>query len=133
MIIRKYAPADSARLFCMLREEGSEWECYYGDRTIEKYKLALETSLTYVAFEEQSLCGYARCREDGGFGVYVCDLLVAKPFRKRGIGRKLMEQACIDHPGETVYVMSDVDGYYTKIGYTREGSIFKVTPPSPLE
>jgi hypothetical protein len=25
------------------------------------------------AFEEQRYCGYARCREDGGFGVYVCD------------------------------------------------------------
>jgi hypothetical protein len=37
-----------------------------------------------------------------------------------------MECIYQDYPNHTVYVMSDVDGYYQKQGYIREGSIFEV-------
>ena len=67
-----------------------------------------------------------RCRDDNGFGIYVYDLLVRKSYRGHGIGRKLIEYLCIKHPLDTVYVMSDVDEYYQKQGYRREGSIFQV-------
>ena len=126
MLIRRCTEADEPLLFSMLRDEGSDWEDYYGDAGREQYRRALRNSVTYLAFEEGRLCGYARCREDDGFGVYVYDLLVAKAFRGRQIGRVLMERACTDFPGQTVYVMSDVDGYYEKLGYAREGSIFIV-------
>lgn len=37
-----------------------------------------------------------------------------------------MERVCQDFPDQPVYVMSDVDSYYEKLGYIREGSIFRV-------
>jgi ribosomal protein S18 acetylase RimI-like enzyme len=79
-----------------------------------------------VAYEGDSLCGYLRFKEDNGFGVYIYDLLVTKSCRGRGIGKKLIEQVCSDYPEEDTYVMSGADGYYEKLGYSREGSIFKV-------
>jgi hypothetical protein len=39
-----------------------------------------------------------------------------------------MEQVCKEYPEQTVYVMSDVDPYYEKQGYQKEGTIFIVTP-----
>jgi ribosomal protein S18 acetylase RimI-like enzyme len=72
------------------------------------------------------VCGYARCHEDDGFGVYVYDLLVRKSFRGNQLGKMLMEQVCIDFPDQPVYVMSDVDSYYKNLGYRKEGSIFEV-------
>ena len=126
MEIRTYSRTDEAHLFDMMREEGSEWAGYWGESGIEKYKTALANSITYVAYEGNELCGYARCRDDDGFGVYVYDLLVKKSYRGNSIGRMLMERVCTDFPNATVYVMSDVDGYYNKQGYCREGSIFKV-------
>ncbi|MDD8014460.1 MAG: GNAT family N-acetyltransferase [Acidobacteriota bacterium] len=89
-----------------------------------KYGRALANSITYVACDGDVLCGYLRCREDDGSGVYVYDLLVRKTCRGRGIGRKLMEFVCASYPEEAVYVMSDVDEYYQKQGYRRVGSIF---------
>jgi hypothetical protein len=38
----------------------------------------------------------------------------------------LMETVCEDFSDQLVYVMSDVDTYYEKLGYQREGSIFEV-------
>lgn len=58
----------------------------------EKYKSALENSVTYVAYEEGILCGFSRSVNDNGIYVYVCDLLVSSEFRGRDIGRMLMER-----------------------------------------
>lgn len=114
----------------MMRSEGEDWECYYGETAIERYKQALKNSLTYVAYEGEVLCGYARCRDDDGFGIYVYDLLVQKEYRGGSLGRKLMDRVCADYPDAAVYVMSGVDGYYEKLGYHREGSIFAVIASS---
>ncbi len=126
MVIKKYSTADEISLFDMLREEGDEWSVYYGEEGYDKYSKALESSITYLAYEDRILCGYARCREDDGFGVYVYDLLVRKTYRGNQIGKLLMEQACRDFPDQPVYVMSDVDVYYEKLGYRKEGTIFEV-------
>ncbi len=126
MKIRVYTPEDQDRLFEMMREEGSDWECYYGESQIGKYCLALERSITYVAYEEDVLSGYVRCRNDDGFGIYVYDLLVRPSSRGRSIGKKLMERVCSDYAEDDVYVMSGVDEYYEKLGYFREGTIYKL-------
>lgn len=125
MEIKLYSIEDEARLFALLRGEGDDWDCYFADDVIEKYKRALCSSLTYVAYEGDVLCGYARCRDDDGFGIYIYEL-VKKEFRGRNLGRMLMERVCADCPESNVYVMSDVDAYYGKLGYRREGSIFEV-------
>ncbi len=128
MQIRRYTPPDEPMLFRLLAEAGPDWSEYTLEPGRTRYARALSRSVTYLAFEGPDLIGYARCREDDGFGVYVYDLLVAAPFRGRQTGRRLMEQACADYPDQTVYVMSDVDGYYEKLGYARAGSIFVVRP-----
>lgn len=126
MEIRKYRKADEAILFDMLAEEGEDWSGYHGPAGRGKYIKALESSITYIAYDKPLVCGYVRCREDDGFGVYVYDLLVRKTHRGKQIGKILMERVRRDYPDQPVYVMSDVDPYYEKLGYHREGSIFQV-------
>lgn len=126
MEIKEYSKADETLLFELLIDEGDEWSDYHGEAGRDKYMAALESSITYIACDETLVCGYARCREDDGFGVYVYDLLVRKAYRGREIGKSLMERVCQDFPDQPVYVMSDVDSYYEKLGYRREGSIFEV-------
>lgn len=126
MDIKRYSKDDEQQLFDMIKEEGEEWIDYYSAKGYKKYIIALASSITYVAYAEDILCGYARCRDDDGFGIYVYDLLVKKAYRGKSIGKLLIEQACIDFLDQPVYVMSDVDPYYEKLGYKREGSIFEV-------
>jgi ribosomal protein S18 acetylase RimI-like enzyme len=126
MEIRKYTDKDEAQLFNMLRSEGEEWIDYHGEKTRNNYKKALGNSMVYVAFKDNVLCGYTRCKYDDGFGIYVYDLLVSKEYRGNNIGRSLVEKICADYPEDTIYVMSDVDGYYQKLGYSRVGSVFMV-------
>lgn len=130
MEIRKYQKElDEARLMEMIKNEGEEWACYWADEVNERYRQALENSITYVAYEGGEICGYSRSINDNGFYIYVCDLLVRKSHRGKGIGKLLMESIYTDYPLLIVYVMSDVDGYYKTLGYKREGSVFEVSRP----
>jgi GNAT superfamily N-acetyltransferase len=130
MEIRKYSiENDEENLMALLRNEGEEWSCYWKEDQHLKYRAALSRSITYVAYENDVLCGYSRSLDDCGFYLYVCDLLVRKESRGKDYGRKLMECLYRDYPSQIVFVMSDVDAYYQKQGYHREGSVFEVHNP----
>lgn len=131
MEIKKYSKTDESSLFDLLANEGDEWIDYHGAAGRDKYIKALETTITYLACDQTLVCGYVRCREDDGFGVYIYDLLVRNSYRGRQIGKSLMERVCQDFPDQPVYVMSDIDPYYEKLGYRREGSIFEVKTVGP--
>jgi ribosomal protein S18 acetylase RimI-like enzyme len=125
MEIRRYTPADDLQLFDLMREEGDDWSAYYETKNTQ-YRAALVGSIVYVAVEDSRICGYIRARDDAGFGVYIYDLLVAKTYRGQSLGMRLMAHVHAEHPENTVYVMSDVDGYYLKQGFRRIGSVFEV-------
>ncbi|MFP4660956.1 MAG: GNAT family N-acetyltransferase [Halanaerobiales bacterium] len=128
MLIKKYKmEEDEFQLIRLLENEGEEWSCYTAVDKSDKYKEALNNSITYVAYEDDILCGYSRSLKDFDFYIYICDLLVVPEYRGRNIGRELMECIYNDYPEHIVYVMSDVDIYYEKQGYKREGSVFEVT------
>jgi len=121
--IRKYNPTlDYENLMKLVQSEGEEWEDYLNP----PYRKALENSITYVALTGEELCGYSRSINDSGLFIWVIDLLVDKNRRGLSIGKKLMECILTDFPDTHVFVMSDVDEYYEKLGYEKEGSIFKV-------
>jgi GNAT superfamily N-acetyltransferase len=127
MHIEKYSTQYQKSVMDLIEEEGEDWRCYWAEDQRDKYIKALENSITYVAFEDDEACGYVRALDDMGFYIYVCDLLVTKRHRGKNIGRQLMEQYVRDYPGQTVYVMSDVDEYYLSLGYPIVGSVLEVT------
>jgi ribosomal protein S18 acetylase RimI-like enzyme len=126
MTIRNYTPADAPALFALLEREGDAWSDYHGTDGRDKFTAALETCIVFIAFDGETACGYVRARDDGGFGVYVYDLLVDKAYRGAGLGRKLLEVVRSDYTVTEIYIMSDVDGYYEKQGFRRIGSVFQM-------
>lgn len=128
VIIRRYGKNDESQLFALLEREGEEWSGYWYGENRKKYTKALDHSISYLIFSKDELCGYARCRDDDGFGAYVYDLLVDKSHRGKEYGRLLMEQVCKDFPESEVYVLGDNYPYYEKLGYAIEGTIYIVKP-----
>ena len=120
--IRKYQPEDYQKLHELIVSEGEEWKEYL----LPKYQLNLEQSITYVAFSDEVLCGYSRSMNDPGYFVWIIDLLVHKNYRGHSIGKQLMECVQSEFPEQDIYVMSDADEYYKKLGFKIEGTIFKV-------
>lgn len=116
MNIKLYTKSDEQQIVDMMREEGDEWKSYWGDENREQHKTLLSNSITYVAYDGDQLCGYIRCRDDNGFGIYIYDLLVKKSYRGNNIGMSLMSKIRADYPNDTICAISDADGYYKKTG-----------------
>jgi len=124
--IVKYEALYEEQLFDLIKGEGGEW-LYWQDDYRAKYKEAIVNSIVYLLFEKECLCGYIRCRDDNGFGIYIYDLLVDRKYRGNEYGRLLMEQICLDFPNNSVYVLGDVYPYYEdKLGYEIEGKVYMV-------
>ena len=122
--IIEYTPENEQQLFDLIQSEGDEWTYWQGDNRA-KYIKALLTSVTYLLFENDVLCGYIRCRDDGGFGIYVYDLLVEKNHRGNDYGRLLLEHVILLYKNDTVYVLGDVYPYYEdKLSYEIAGKVY---------
>ncbi len=125
--IARYRPqSDYHGVMKLIETEGEEWASYSSEAGRQKYENALKNSLTYVAHYQGNICGYLRSVNDFGLDLFVYDLLVGEEYRGNEVGKLLLEKLSTDHPGLNAYVLSDADGYYTKLGYKREGSIFKL-------
>jgi len=124
--IRRYTPEDENQLFALIEREGDEWTYWQGENRA-KYQKLLAECVNYLIFDSGTLCGYIRCRDDGGFGIYIFDLLVDKLYRGNEYGRLLMERVCEDFPNDTVYVLGDVYPYYEGLGYKEEGKVYIVS------
>jgi len=75
MEIRLYNKAeDEAELMEMIENE--EGWTYSEAHMSERYRRALESSITYVAYENGVMCGYSRSLEDSGFYYIVIPALV---------------------------------------------------------
>lgn len=125
--VRRYTHEDEHALFSLIESEGEAWKCYFENDNRFRYLKAVNSSIVYVLCDDVKLIGYARVREDDGYGVYVYDLLVSAKERGQRYGHLLMMFIKSQFPQQPVYVMSDVDPYYQKQGYQRIGSIFEVS------
>ena len=129
--IIEYTPKNEKQLFALIQREGDEWTYWQGNNWA-KYQKALTTSVTYLIFVNDVLCGYVRCRDDSGFGVYVFDLLVDKNHRGNNYGRLLLEHLYLRFQNDPVYVLGDVYPYYEdKLGYEIEGKVYVVKQKDP--
>ena len=126
MQVRKYKKEDEDNVMKIIELEGEEWKDYSAPKVADKYRKALTNSITYVAYENEELCGYSRSIIDNDYYIYVSDLLVTSKHRGKNIGKQLMECIYNDYPNVVVYVLSDIDEYYKKQGYKIEGTIFEV-------
>jgi DNA-binding NarL/FixJ family response regulator len=56
----------------------------------------------------------------------VSELYVAPGYRDSGNARELLRKIKQQHPNQDVYILSDEDRYYEKLGCMRVGSVFRL-------
>jgi len=120
--IVRYEKRHEAALLALLEAE-SDWSLFVNEGAIDRFRNALQDSETYVCEYQGSVIGYLRALVDA-FGIYVSELYVAPDSRNNGFGRRLLMEIKNNHPDQEVYVLSDEDRYYEKLGFKRVGSVF---------
>lgn len=128
LAVRPFEPSDEKAVFALFEREGEEWKECWEEPGRTKYAKTMASSLNYVVIQEGMLCGYMRCHKDESYGIFVYDLLVDEAYRGKEYGKMLLQRAREDHPGQELYVLSDSDPYYEKLGFEKVGSIFLLRP-----
>jgi ribosomal protein S18 acetylase RimI-like enzyme len=124
--IYRYDKSHERELIMLLSKE-ADWNSFTSEGSIDKFRAALLSSETFICKSNSEVCGYLRALVDE-FGIYVSELYVAPSHRNNGFGKDLLSRIRDEHPGKDVYVLSDEDLYYEKLGCERCGSVFKLRP-----
>ncbi|MGD8909752.1 MAG: GNAT family N-acetyltransferase [Chromatiales bacterium] len=125
MNISRYKPEHEHNVLTAI-DRDPDWDLFAKTGTIDSYKNLLMNSVTYVCYDGNEFCGYVRALLDVEFAIYISELYVAPQCRNRKIGRSLLERVKTDYSNLAVYVLSDEDDYYEKIGYKKIGSVFEL-------
>lgn len=125
MKIRKYHQRDIAKLNNLLVRD-PDWTLYTAKESWNDYVKVLADSEVFIFCHNNEIIGFIRFRLDGPFGVYIYDLLVDKAYRGHGYGKQLIDAVCHEYPHDDIYVMSDNNEYYKKVGLAVEGMVFRV-------
>ncbi|MBL1378016.1 GNAT family N-acetyltransferase [Zobellella iuensis] len=122
--ILKYKSEHQIKLLTLLKNE-PDWHSFVSEGAIDRFRKALLESETYICEYQGAIVGYIRALVDG-FGVYISELYIAPPHRGNGYGARLLSKIRQAHPDQDVYVLSDEDLYYKKLGCKRVVSVFKL-------
>jgi N-acetylglutamate synthase-like GNAT family acetyltransferase len=118
MKFRAAEPQDYEAIRQFLAENG--WEKRVADR--ERFRKMMENAdRTVVAFDGERIVGFARALCDDASNGYIGTVAVAEDFRKKGIGRELVERLIGEDSGIT-WVLRAGRGsteFWKKMGFTR--------------
>jgi len=117
MDFRPITPADYEAVQRFLAENG--WETRVAN--VERFcKMMENASRTIVAFDGEKVVGFARALCDDVSNGYIGTVAVAEDFRKKGIGRELVERL-IGDDRDITWVLRAGRGseeFWKKIGFT---------------
>ena len=122
--IHCYDKRHESELIALLKAE-PDWNLFTSEDTLDVFKHALLNSETLICKCHGRICGYLRALFDG-FGIYVSELYVAPLYRNKGKGKEFLNKIKQQHPNQEIYVLSDEDLYYEKLGCKRVGSVFRL-------
>src|SRR5215212_24809 len=126
MEFRSIKPADYEAVRQFLAENGWEKRVANAERF---YKMMENASRTIVAFEGERIVGFARALCDDVSNGYIGTVAVAEDFRKKGVGRALVERL-IGGDKNITWVLRAGRGserFWKKMGFSISGTAMEKT------
>lgn len=118
MIFRPAEPEDFEAIRRFLAENG--WKRRVANAA--QFRIMMENAdRTVVAFDGDRIVGFARALCDNVSNGYIGTVAVAQDFRKKGVGRELVERLIGDDPNITWVLRAGRDGsaeFWKKMGFT---------------
>lgn len=117
MKIRAYVASDFEHIQQLNHEEGWTQLVERGELTREAWR---QSNVTYVMeSEDGEIVAYLRGLTDTTVSLYVCELLVASPYRKRGLGEQFLQHVHALYPDTRLEMLANQAShtYYEKLRF----------------
>lgn len=114
--IRPWAVTDMAAIGQLSAAEGWTTVQQRPDAALAAWR---RSDLTLVAEAGGDAVGFLRALTDGAVTTYVAELLVAPPYRGRGIARAMLDACQRAHPGTRLDLLATTDSrdVYPRVGF----------------
>ena len=115
--IRSYEEKDLEQIQHLNKQQGWTSLAEKNAQTKDAWK---NSNIAYVAeSQDEELIGYIRGVTDGTVSTYICELLVAQPFRGYGVGRRLLDFVHALHPDTRIDLLasSSSSSFYEENGF----------------
>ena len=123
--LRLFARADTPAVVDLFAAEG--WRTYTVDRARTARALSAPGATTLLALDGAMVVGLIQLQSDGEIQAHLSALLVATPWRRRGLARELLRQALERAGGVHIDVLTRNAAFYESLGgQPRPG--FRLTP-----
>jgi ribosomal protein S18 acetylase RimI-like enzyme len=104
----------------------NNWNTF--NRRRQDFIKSLEKSTVIVAYDGDNFAGFARFMSDGYITTFICELLVAETYRKKGVGRMIVNHISERFPKTRIDLISEADLFYEKIGLCKLGRGYRKPP-----
>ena len=93
-------------------------------RTAAQMERSFRASFRCVyAFDGERIVGTARALSDGVCNAYIVDMWTQSGYRRRGIGKRMMQVLCEALAGQHVYLFTDDQrSFYVSCGFSPRGT-----------
>jgi GNAT superfamily N-acetyltransferase len=113
--------------------DGVDWDALKADLAGDRFDNGRSTAQMEQSFRASYCCVFARegdrvigtgrALSDGVCNAYLVDMWTHSAHRRRGIGRRMVEQLCERLTGQHVYLFTDdAHAFYTACGFATRGS-----------
>lgn len=99
--------------------------------TEEKVKMMLSTNASHylVIEEDHKIVGFSRYLTDEVMTTFLAELIIDKPYRRKGLAGQLIAEIHKKHPLTRIELISDVDEFYKSVGFQSVGTGFRKSTP----
>ena len=99
-------------ILSLIANEG--WKSFTEDAHVTRRVLTAPGSCTIVALDGQDVVGFAQTFSDGHIQAWLSLIAVARPYRRMGIGSRLVKEAFSQCGGTRIDLLTDDDaaGFY---------------------
>ncbi len=101
-----------------------EMECWKSF-TLDVVKRFFNTSNWVVVEDNDEIVAFARYITDSVLTVFLCEIIVHKDHRRKGIGKMIIDEIFEQHKDLRIELISDEDKFYQKLGFRNVGNAYR--------
>ncbi len=123
MNIRNVKESDIAQIYNLYKLEG--WRPFIDEKCRVEKLVTVSDSRFIIAESDDKVIGFARYLTDNVFTVFLAEIIVDKNYRKKGVGKAIINAISEQNKGLKIELITDNPKFYQCLGFAKVGDGYR--------